>query len=412
MPLPSVISRRGPLLATAISLVLVSAWYFTYAPDTPLADLSGGHWTDHVSHLNATRLFPSVGWDMWSKPVAQQYSPLSDAQIEALPDGQKSLAKRWQERNQTYFFDVPGFDVEKPYLQGWNHIPRLYPPGDMVIVAPFSLLYHFTSVSFGTINRMLIFYFLCLAHIALYFFLRAAARADSFATPAPVLTLVLAYGGLVYWAMQGFYDAAALTPLLLCAAYLAERRSLAAVVAFCVAAFIHYRAYFYAPWVLFAAYDIVMSKQWRRWSKRDFAGAGVAVVLGILSLATFATVFGEITTNLKPNNAVFLRPEAQAVFLISFGIVAAVCAVNRAWNDAAVGLWMGLMLLTMSAVYQWYGLFLLPWLAAPVFGSAVRRVSRVAEARLLAFATAAALCCKIEFFPIWLLRIVQPLVND
>ena len=59
---------------------------------------------------------------------------------------------------------------------------------------------------------------------------------------SPLATL-LVWFPVVHWTLEGFYDVAMIAPLLLCWRYLGQRRGLAAGVAFCAAAFLHFRAY-------------------------------------------------------------------------------------------------------------------------------------------------------------------------
>src|SRR5438105_12814524 len=104
------------------------------------------------------------------------------------------------------------------------------------------------------------------------------------------LALVPAFLGtnaVLRWTMEGFYDSAMLVPLLLCWRYLGQRRGLAAGVAFCAAAFLHFRAYYYAPWAVAAAFIVVRDRQWRDWRGRDFAALAAGAVLGAASLVSY-----------------------------------------------------------------------------------------------------------------------------
>jgi len=46
----------------------------------------------------------------------------------------------------------------------------MYPPGDMLLVAPIAALYHYTNLSFGGACHLLIGWFIVLAHSALFYF--------------------------------------------------------------------------------------------------------------------------------------------------------------------------------------------------------------------------------------------------
>jgi hypothetical protein len=87
----------------------------------------------------------------------------------------------------------------------------MYPPGDMLLVAPIAALYHYTSLSLTGACRLLFGWFIILAHVALFFFFL-----NVFENPRSGLDWLVAflvYSHVMYWTLEGFYDAAAIVPL-------------------------------------------------------------------------------------------------------------------------------------------------------------------------------------------------------
>src|ERR1700679_2861493 len=117
--------HRMAVLLTVLSLLAWSA-FIVARTHHPFHDIDNGTFTDHFSHLNAARIFPRVGLDLWRKPIADQFRRETPEELQALP-----FALRYPG---TFF--VPGWPLDKPLQQSWWHIPRLYPPGDLLLVSP------------------------------------------------------------------------------------------------------------------------------------------------------------------------------------------------------------------------------------------------------------------------------------
>ena len=142
-------SAHAALIVTITSLVLWSAWELGRPETHPYGDLSRGSFTDHFSHLTTTRLFPRVGIDIWRKPTRDFGHRLTDAETRELP------ADIPAKGNNREVFAVDGWPIEKPLVASWTHLPRLHPPGDLMLIAPVALAYSFTSLSFTAANRLL-----------------------------------------------------------------------------------------------------------------------------------------------------------------------------------------------------------------------------------------------------------------
>ncbi len=207
------------------------------------------------------------------------------------------------------------------------------------------------------------------------------------AGPIGLFAGLIVYGELVRWSAAGFYDAAAVLPLVLCARSLRERRGVAALTAYCIAAALHFRAFYFAPWPLAAAWIVIKDKQWRGLRGRDLLALAVALLCAVCSLGTFAMVWPalRVTGDL---NALHQLPVLLA-FLLFWALCAAGFIRARAFLDLAVLAWLLVLLPLQRHAFNWYAVLLLPWLSAPVPARAKEKFRLVGEARLLAFVVAA-----------------------
>jgi hypothetical protein len=76
---------RKALVLTLISLLGWSLWNGLRRTDHPWGDLSRGNFTDHFSHMNAARIFPRMGRDLWRVSIAKRFVPLTAQQLARAP---------------------------------------------------------------------------------------------------------------------------------------------------------------------------------------------------------------------------------------------------------------------------------------------------------------------------------------
>lgn len=374
------------LALTLASLVFWTGWNVLREDCHPFADLSCGFYTDHFSHMNLTRVFPHAGLDIYRVPRGELFPSLSEEEKAALPDD--------LEQSVGSVYGVEGWPADKPFATTWIDIPSFYPPGDLVLFAPPALLYHHTGISWSAINLVLIEMMIVGAHLTLYLALVAGARFRE-GSWIGVFGLYVTYSLLVHWALEGFYDSLWVAPLVLTGVFLAQRRGLAAVVTISVALFLHFRAYFYVPWALYALYVLWRDGRWKSWSIGRQVAFGVAGALGVSSLYVFwitrsAMAGHRLTNDLNPDS-----PEFNLAGVAVLVLVAAALAVplirGRAWLDLAMVGWTALVGVFLPEVNQWDAVAFVPWLVAP---TAVGR----ADARLGDARTAAAILLPVTIF--------------
>jgi len=306
---------------------------------------------------------------------------------------------------------APGWPAEKPLVTSWPNNPRNYPPGDLLLVAPVAALYQQTSLSFTAANRLLLMLFLLYAHVAIFFLFESvlvSAPASPMLERARQVTAALVYFEVIHWTLEGFYDAAALAPLILCARFLGQRRGLAALVAFCAASFIHFRVFFFAPWAVYALVIVVRERQWRGWHLVDLLALALGAVLGAISLGVFFVLWPAVQ-HLPIHNFVNLAssPGWLVCVLLPLLLAGAALAGRELWRLGAVLdlvqlCWMVLMMVALHESYPWHLLLaVIPWLCAPPSVEEPSAQVRIHWLRIAVLVGSACLVFGYELFSFW-----------
>ncbi len=364
------------LLLVALSFVGWGSWALVSPHQAPYGGLSG-RFSDHISHMNAARLFTLCGTCVWEQPADAFLRRYTNEERRRLPD---DLSAHMAESAPLYVF--PGGSLDKPLFLNWPIFPRPYPPGALLLSAPAALAYHFTPLSFSGASRLLILGYLLYAHLGLLIVLRWLLSEAAQTGALGLLGGFLLYSETVRWALEGFYDVALLAPLALCGHFLYQRRGLAALVCYCVAAFLHYRAFFFAPLSLYALYLLLREGKREPWGVRQWVAMGAVALLGGASLQTFGLVAPSLS--LFPLTNPLRAPDTHALphLLVGGGLAAVGLLYARAWLDLALLGWMGMMLLRIYQTQAWHALSLLLWLALPVWTPRSERVPLVRDVRL------------------------------
>ena len=387
------LAQRKALVVTLISLLGWSLWNGLRTYPHPWGDLSKGQFTDHFSHMNAARVFPHMGRDIWRVPIDQKFTALTADEIQHQPRDIRAGAS-----GTGGVFHVPGWPAKKPLAISWSNKTRMYPPGDMILVAPIALLYHYTSLNLQDACRMLLGWYLVLAHGALFFFFLTFF--ENKGTGIDWMACFLTYSQVLYWTLQGFYDPVAMIPLLVCVRYLARGRGLPAAVAYCTATMVHFRVFFQAPWALYAGFLMLKNRFWRGLRPRDGIAIVVAVVCAAVSLYVFWldwASLGKVYVN-NPLHATSGQP--NPMMLLSFKVVLGLCLLafllSRAWLDLVTLAWLGLVCFKLRELYFWHFLISMSWFALP----AKHQIDKAV--RLAFLMTAMAIVFNDTFAPTWL----------
>lgn len=380
-----------------------ATWHARRELRHPFWDLSRGTFSDHISHVNAVRLFTRCGACVWRVPVERQFPRVTPAEYQALP---KDISSTLGIRE---IFRVDGWPTDKPLITNWPQIVRPYPPGELVLMAPFAATYHWvTDLTFTRANWSLVLWLLLLAHVAF-----GALLYVSLATPPEQRTLGFFALGLVYlemvhWSLEGFYDAAGVAPLVLSCVFLAQRRGLPALVWYCVAAFIHYRAFFLAPVPVYALWLIIHERSWQSWQWPQYAALVLACALGVAALWTFRWIQPALG-QFPLTNAAHLTSKDRAAQL-TLGLVAFAAAAafvrSGAWLDVAILAVMGAAFSTVRQACPWHVVLPMAWFALPAVGAAGERTRLVGHARVAVIVVASLVVFGNGLFPRWLGQVI------
>jgi hypothetical protein len=368
-----------------VSLVLWTAWVFFGPKKHPFGDLSNGNYTDHLSNMNCARVFPRVGIDLWRKPVSEMFPELTPEERARLPDDV------WAGASETGgIYKVPGWPEKKPLATSWSHQPRLYPPGEILLFAPISLIYHYTPLPAWWANRCALFICVLAAHAAFYLLLAAYLTGGNGCQAPSLIALFIVYSISINWSLQGFYDMAAVVPLLLCGKYTLESRRVDALLAYSASVAIHYRAFIFAPISLWAIFGILRNREWINWNRAEWFKIAVALGLTAASLSTFVIVWPVISRG-PINNPVNLWAASGQNSLLSVNVVVFAAAMlafawRRDFFDCVILMAFALYLVSVRDVRPWHILVPLAWVGLPVLvpgGSEPRYFAFVRDVRLV-----------------------------
>jgi hypothetical protein len=350
--------------------------------------------------MNAARLFPYLGRELWRVPIVQKLRSLTSEEVLPLPPDVQAGGSLTGG-----LFYVPGWPKDKPLAIGWSHKTRMYPPGDMLLVAPIAVLYHYSKLSLSGACRMLIGWFIILSHAALFFFFLNFFEGDGKARGLDWLIGFLVYSHVMYWTLEGFYDAVAIVPLVVSARYLERRRGIAAGLAFCIGTFLHFRVFFHAPYALWALVLAFRNRFWQRLRVRHVVAIMLALICGCISIYVFWLDWGSLR-DVYINNPLrsAMSPHDRAM-IWNFKVVLGVCALafiwKRAWLDLMTVAWLAYIAFTLREFYYWHMLISTAWVAAPAKSQIVR------AARFAFLITTIAILFRDPFAPEWLWMMVE-----
>jgi hypothetical protein len=401
------------LVLTVVSFVFWSVLYLLAVSAHPYGDIEGGVFTDHFSHMNTARIFPSVGTRIWTEPLRDLGIPLTDDEVRGLPED-----LRPGNGVTDPLFRIPGQSAAKPFVSSWSHQPRFHPPGDMVIAAPAAIVYQLTDLSFSGASRLVILTYLLGAHISIFFLIRASIAQTPVspgapavpagttsrkapAGPAPrsmltsypvqpigLLVLFMVYLEAIHWSLNGFYEAMLIAPLAISAVELRRGRGAHSLFWFAIAANMHFRAYYFGPLAIWAAVIILRNREWRRWRTQEWVLIAAAAALSLVSLRVFAWLWPWFRADGNRNHLNITVSEvdwpAVGVFLIVMAIVAVALTLARSWWDLVIAGWFTVVFLVAREAFGWHVMTLAAWFLVPLGAQAVKHAHLVRDARIIA----------------------------
>ncbi len=363
--------RASPRLALAV--LLAASWLVLSGWVLRFGDPASGAWrpgtTDHSSHWSTAILFRHRGFDVYRRPIAE-ICPLVEGSGCNIPEraGKRLLYPNWRE------------------------YPRPYPPGWALWHAPAAVAWETTSISYSMLNRLVIVQDLVGAHLALYALAVAlllprpgpSEREDGAAVTVRLFVVVLVGQELLRWAMLGFYDPIAVFFAVLAVIRLAERRDVDAVVWLSCAVFLHFRALWLAPVLVFAI--VRAAREGALFARPALARTSCAAALLASSGAAFVLVQPSLASFPQTNPLFRLafdpKNEAHWDFVVPVVVASAVLLHARALLVASVVAFQTFVVLRAPQSQSWHALGLAPVFALARVAPGRHRGTEVAVAAL------------------------------
>jgi hypothetical protein len=346
--------------------------------------VNGGIYSDHFSHVGSTVLFAAKRLDIYRHTVQQNLTR---------SEARKDLA--YAEANQlgTAELYVNPLDPARPPLAiNWSFQIRAYPPGVYVLFAPLAFLFQHEIVGFAMSNRIIIGVLVLVASASAWMLVRWSLSprlvSGSAGMGLRLVPVALSILWIALWSVRGFYDVVPLMLVFLSLRALEADDGIGALLWYCLAAFLHYRALYYLPVVGFALPSIV-----RVGRTRGFASMFLrpAVVLALLAAAASAVTFLIALPQLesfRANNALYHAWSHARSQVWLLGVAAACIALSAAARDFRTAACLGcylVFLVNTPQTYPWHTLFLTPMLVL----AARHSTGRAANAQVIATVTLA-----------------------
>ena len=157
-----------------------------------------------------------------------------------------------------------------------------------------------------------------------------------------------------------------------------------ALTAYSIATFIHFRAFFFAPFALWAVWLIVKQREWHNRPLRYMICAVLVFTLSFSSLWAFYLVFPALKTweiGSPVNLAGTIKPWAFLVFVCGTAGCAGLLIRAGAWFDLVLLCWMSYMWSQLPYAHSWYILVEVAWMGSAVILSTKDRLPLVGYAR-------------------------------
>ena len=349
----NLLKRKLSSAITLLSGILSFTIALHYFADHPYGTPEGGY-SDHFSHVSSAILFRAQGLEIYRKPVrtllrqSHQEKDLIYAQSNQL--GSDEL------------FINPLDPSRRPLAINWSFQIRLYPLGVYLIFALVAMLFHFEKISFVWANRFILIFFILVA-MAITLTVTQAALDDlqpKHLVPRCLTALLIGFWSN-YWALNGFYDVLPLLLVLVSMLHLNRGKRLSAYCFFCFAIFLHFRALYYLPILIFALWNL--RKEPSLFKKINF---WMATTVGAVSLACLWIALPQLE-NFIGNNPLYhfydhlfsipsFVAQILSLFLLNFGIMLAA----RDWQSMLFLLSYLIFLSRTPQTYPWHSLFFLP----------------------------------------------------
>ncbi|MBI3551718.1 MAG: hypothetical protein HY077_04310 [Elusimicrobia bacterium] len=345
----------------------------------------GGSRSDAPAHVDSTILFFHRGWEVYRQPIGR----LGERSRSELARRYTALYD-WPADGITDLLDIPERAGKPPLLVNWSYLPRPYPPGVFLYFLPEALLKESLGLSPKAAATLSLLKLLLAAHALLWLFasvLLEKGQDEDARELAAWIILPLLYLETISWTLHGFYDAAALIPLLLCVRSLRARRGLPGIFWYCASLFLHFRSLWFLPVLAWGVWLFVRNEEYRRLRSKERALAAASLAMLALSFRAFLLVYPWLMT-LTPTNFFFMTAGPSSwvrlfYLLLPLALVGAALWADNAWLIMGCLFWTVIMVLRSPFVQMWHSYYLTPLFALTGLGE--RSAARTRLLVLLAY---------------------------
>lgn len=243
---------------------------------------------DHISNLHVPILAWHRGLEIYTAPIQQTLA--NDSSAEAM-----AVATKWA-WPLGEMFHLPERGNSNPLMIVWGNLPRPYPPGIYLLLAP---LAYFMEMLGGFSESILLFLtaLLCFgAHIVFFQLVNGFSKAFDEKTLAWYHRLIFAtlYLEVVGWSLSGQYEAIGLLFLISALTAVNEKKYLSSMSYFCLAVFMHFRG------ILWALPLLVVWIRNFEVIRKDIIALSFFKKLGVLLVALLGMISGVIFIKVSP----------------------------------------------------------------------------------------------------------------
>jgi len=375
--------KKPPAFFVAMAVLLLSGSVALRNFSHPYA-VNRGIYSDHFSQVASTVLFAGKRLDIYRHTVQENLTR---------SEAPKDIAYAKANQLGTQELYVNPLDPARPPLAiNWSFQIRAYPPGVYVLFAPLAFLFQHEIVGFAMSNRIIIGVLVLVASASAWVLVRWAfvpyPAPGSVGMSLRLLPVALSIFWIALWSVRGFYDVVALLLVFLSLRALEADDGIGALLWYCLAVFLHYRALYYLPVLAFALPSIG-----RLGRPSGFASiflrapVVLAVLAAALSVVTFLIALPQLES-FHANNALYHAWSHAGPQVLLLGLSAACLVLSAAARDFRTAAFLGCylaFLVNTPQTYPWHTLFLTPML---VFAARHSR-GRAANAQVMATVTLA-----------------------
>jgi hypothetical protein len=313
---------------------------------------------DHISNIHSSILFWHRGIDVYKKSM------------QASSDGVVKPSQGYLEQfnwRSDEVIQLKEREGKEPLLIVWLNIPRPYPPGLWVVLAPFAALTEALGKLTPLTVYVLEFFVLLCAHFC-FFIIWNSVCSHVGKIGSAVLAVVL-YNEIVGWSLCSQIDAIALLIFVWSLFAFKNRDFWSFFSRFSLVSLIQFRLLFFLPLFLVKLNRASLEELIQSLKERNLTDKFIVLLSGaglVLSAYVFLLVIDSVRFESAFNNPLHYSKWGEMwqgnhwLFLFLFALVVGWLVKSKDYLLLMLAIWWALFFSSMSFVRGWYVLFLLP----------------------------------------------------